>query len=156
MATNYIYTFTDFLLPTGNDMTLLSNAPGFTDRGQVVIGYEWNTVRYFSCSIDLTGSDARLTVGGNLNLNSDGSPVTATTTTDSISTTINPNENILPLNSNIYYKGYNIRDDAAAVRFRQNGVLFLNSHTGAKTANQYYPDGVPAVHNKSDDNIRII
>ncbi|MDD3116289.1 MAG: hypothetical protein PHO45_02855, partial [Victivallaceae bacterium] len=153
MATNYIYTLTDFLLPTGNDMTLLSNAPGFTDRGQVVIGYEWNTVRYFSCSIDLTGSDARLTVGGNLNLNSDGSPVTSTITTGRISSS---SENILPLNANVYYKGFNIRDDAAAVRFRQNGVLFLNSHTGAKTANQYYPDGVPAVRNKSDDNMRII
>lgn len=153
MATNYIYTLTTHLLPTYNDVTLLSNAPGYTDWGQVVIGDQWSSSRkYYTCAIDLQGGSARLTVGGNFNLNPDGSPVTGFIEDGNIYNPFNEDENKLPLNANVYYKGYNIRDDAAAIRFRESGVLFLSAHTGTKTADQYLDDGT----RKSDDNIRII
>jgi hypothetical protein len=135
MATNYVYTLTTSLLATANDMTLLSNAPGFTDRGQVISADTWDrTGEYLTRAIELTSNGARLTIGGNYTLNPDGSPVS------------------FPLDMNVYFQGYNIRDDIAAIRFRQSGVLFLTAHTGAKTADDYLDDGTP----KSDDNIRII
>lgn len=162
MAVTYIYEYIPHneyvrYFDTTNDVTLLSNADGYTDRGQFQYQDTWNSSgNYSSTAIDLSGSDNRLTIGGNFD-DADRycyevleDPDPNGVPHDSLSAYDDNdyyNQKYYNDRANVFYRGNNIRDDAAAIRFRNNGVLFLTADTGAGTA-----------HDASDrdDNIRIV
>ncbi len=174
MATNYIYEYIphgeyEIYFATTNDVTLLSNAAGVTDRGQFQYQDTWSTGEYRSTAIDLSGTDNRLTIGGNFTnagkyRNDDGrylygiledpdspfydpTPQNPRRPSNTYDNNDHYNQKYYNDRANVFYRGGNIRDDAAAIRFRNNGVLFLTADTGAGAAHD-----APG----RDDNLRIV
>ena len=105
MSVNYIYTKINQKVPDSNDITILGNASGVTDRGQVAGEEYYSTPVKYGASLTLNRNNARLTIGGDY-----------------------------AGDANISYLGHQMRENVTAVRFAQDGAVIFAAQTGAAGA----------------------